>query len=478
MFVSLKIKIFVIIAAFFTIVITSNMFYDLDRSEKQLSSYLVNLNKTSAKLLNENVKSNLYNMNYTNIKNTINSFDNEYFNNIYILMENGYIFAQRNSDEIVFEKFKDFDKLLKSNNKDSFVYFQPIKISNKIIGYLIIENNNDIFEKINSEKKSEILEIFIVLLIIIMLVSYVISVIIIKPLDDIIEKIKNSNPDETLKFDYSNDEFSYLTHEIENSHKKIQDLNKNLEKKVDVEVEKNIKKDKMLQDQDLRASLGEMMDAVAHQWMQPLNAISLISQELEFRLEFGTIKNEDISKSCSDTQKQVFHLSDTLKEFRSFFRTNKETENVLFKDLILKTVDLLKNDIISNKIEISIDCNQEEKVNIIPNEFKHVLINLISNAKDAFIQNSVEYRKIDIKIFDVELYDNDKRVVVNIQDNAGGIPKDIIEHVFDANFTSKVEGNGSGIGLYMSKLIIEKIGGTIEVENRDEGACFIISLKA
>ena len=471
MFFSIRFKIFIVIAAFFTIVISANMFYDLNKSKKQLTQYLENLNKSSAKLLHENVKSSFYNLDYTRTKNTINTFDNEYFKNIYILNKDGYIFAQRNVDEIFYEKFKDFDKLLKLDDKNKFLYFQPISITRKVIGYLVIENNNEIFEQINKEKKREILQIFTMLLIITILVSTIISIIITKPIFNIINSIKSLNQNKTFGFEHNDDEFGYLSREIEQNHKKIHDLNNTLEQRVYEEVEKNKQKDKLLQKQNLRASMGEMMDAIAHQWLQPLNVISLNTQELDLKLELGNIEDSDILDSCKNTQMQITHLSNTLNEFRSFFRSNKKTEDVLLKDLIETTLDLLKDEIISNKIIITIECSQEERVNIIPNEFKHILINLIGNAKDAFIENNIEDRKINIEIFDVN-----NKVIVNIQDNAGGIPKDIINRIFNANVTSKEEDKGTGIGLYMSKMIIEKIGGTIEVENIDGGACFTISL--
>ena len=258
---------------------------------------------------------------------------------------------------------------------------------------------------------------------------------------------------------------------IQENHKRIQKLNKNLEAEVIKEVKKNKDKEKIIQDQDLRASMGGMMDSIAHQWKQPISVISLISQSLELKLLAGPLDSDDIINANKKTQAQVKHLLTTLDEFRSFFRVEKKTEDVIIKDIVESTLNLLKNDIYRNNINVNIECQQNEKVNLIPNEFIHVLINLINNTKDAFVENKIENRTINIKIYHKEEF-----VLIEIQDNAGGIPTSIYEHIFDANITSKKEG--TGIGLYMSKMIIEKIGGSIAVENKNSGACFTISLKA
>ncbi len=471
MFFSLKFKVFIIISSFFVIVLVSHMFYDINKSKQGLTLYFENLNTSSGKLLNQSIKSNLYNLNFTNTKLTLSYYDNEYFENIYILNKDGYIFAERNSDKIVYKKFKDFDLLLTSNKKKPFQYVQAITFINKTIGYIIINNKSKVFEKIIEKEKNEIIEISLTIMILLLFISSVISIIITKPIDEIIKGIKNLNEKKELSFNPRNDEYGFLMNEIEESHKKIQELNENLEEKVREELKKNKDKDKILQAQGLRASMGEMMDAIAHQWLQPLNFIGLKSQEMSFRAEMEDTNPEVILSSCADIDIQLDHLTNTLDEFRSFFRLNKKTENIIFKNLIGETLALLKNDIIKNKIKITTTCNQDNKVNIIPNEFKHVLINLISNSKDAF----EEHKILDRKIF-IDVYDKDDEVILCVQDNAGGIPIHFIEDVFKANVTSKLEGKGTGIGLYMSKMIIEKIGGSIKVENKNNGACFIISL--
>lgn len=469
MYISLKTKIVTIITLFFAFVLFLNMLYSLNYSKVQLNKYLNNLNTSSAKLLNKNIRGDLYNLNYSNVKNTINSFDNEYFQNIYILDKDGNIFAQRDKDEIELIKYKNFDKLIKSKNSMEFVYVEDVSILNNTLGYIVIENNNKIFEELKKEKRDEILRLFGILLLITVVISYFISLIITNPIYRIIENIKAKN----FNFKHSNDEYGYLSKVIEENYKNIQNLNLNLEKIVQKEIKKNRDKDKILQEQSLRASMGGMMDAVAHQWMQPLNIVKIISQDLDIRTEFDTVTQEDIKKANKNICKQVDHMTDTLNEFRSFFRVDKMTENILIEDVIESTLLLLKNDINKNDIQISVDCLYKKEIEIIPNEFKHVLINIINNAKDAFISNEIKDRKIDINI-----YQKENKVKIELQDNAGGVPKNIINNIFDINITSKVKGEGTGIGLYLSKMIIHKINGEIEVKNKNGGACFTITLNA
>lgn len=468
---SIKIKIIAIITVFFAIVLFLNTLYSLNNSKVQLNKYLDNLNKSSAKILVKNVRGYMYNLNYQKIKKTLDSFDNEYFKNIYILTDDGHIFAQRESNKIIYEKYANFEKLKAEKNNNEFSFFMPIIVSNTIIGYVVIENNDMIFQELKDEKRSEILRLFFILLLITILISYFISMIITKPIDKIIANIKKLNENKDFNFEHTNDEYGYLSKEIEKNHKNIQNLNNNLEKIVEKEIRKNKDKDKILQEQSLRASLGGMMDAIAHQWIQPLSVIKILIQDLELKSEFSTLKHEDIEKTSKNTYNQISHMKETLNEFRSFFRVNKETEKVSLSKAVNLTLELLKNDFEKSKIEVNLETSYLKEVSIIPNEFKHVLINILNNAKDAFISKGIKNRVINIKI-----YEKDSKVLIDILDNAGGIDENIIDNIFEINVTSKEKTKGTGIGLYISRLIIHKINGQIKAKNKEQGSCFTISL--
>lgn len=471
MFTSIKVKIIAIISTFFAIVLFLNTLYSLDKSKIQLTKYLDNLNQSSAKILVENIRGYFYNLNYQKIKKTLDTFDNEYFKNIYVLNYNGYIFAQREENKIIYKKYKNFDKLKKLNEKEEFRLFKPIIVSNNIIGYLVIENNDMIYHELEKERRDEIFRLFFVLLVITILISYFISMIITKPIDKIILNIKKINEQKDFDFEHTNDEYGYLSRIIEQNHKNIQNLNNNLQKLVKDEIKKNKNKDKILQEQSVRASMGEMMDAVAHQWVQPLSVIKMHMQDLELKSEFSTIKHEDMQSASKNTYKQISHMTETLDEFRSFFRINKKPEKVFLCKTIKLTLELLKDDLQKNNIQVNFDSCYSQEVAIIPNEFKHVLINVLNNAKDAFVSKKIENRIIDIKI-----YEKDSKVLIDILDNAGGIDEEIINHIFEINISSKEKDKGTGIGLYISRLIIHKIDGEIEASNKEDGSCFTISL--
>jgi len=243
-----------------------------------------------------------------------------------------------------------------------------------------------------------------------------------------------------------------------------------LEKQVQEQVDKLRKQDQLMLLQSKHAAMGEMIDAIAHQWKQPLNTIALKSDFLvvmnkeEKAIPYGEVVE------CRDTVKRTIkHLVETLDEFRGFLRPNKETEKFSLTKTIDSVLLLLKDDLMSEEVKVNIEIKDELIVEGIENEFKHVLINLISNAKEAFIGNEAKDREINIITI---IEDGMKRLVV--QDNAGGIPRDILEHIFDANVTSKQEEQGTGIGLYMSKQILDKHNVTIDVTNKNKGACFTI----
>ncbi len=229
-------------------------------------------------------------------------------------------------------------------------------------------------------------------------------------------------------------------------------------------------KDQLLAQQSKMAALGEMIDAIAHQWKQPLSTIGMSIQSLEMKVSLGDkVTNEDIIEASDVALSQIDHLTTTIDEFREFFRPNRKQSSVSVNELIRSTLLLMKNELISHSIKYTINGSDDIKVLCIPNEFKHIFINLINNSKDAFIENNTKNSHINF-----ELIQKDNQIIINISDNAGGIPEEIIGDIFISNFTTKDEGQGTGIGLYLVKQIVEKINGTIEVKNIDDGVCFTI----
>jgi signal transduction histidine kinase len=232
------------------------------------------------------------------------------------------------------------------------------------------------------------------------------------------------------------------------------------------------RQDKLIMQQSKLAAMGEMIDAIAHQWKQPLNVINIGASELEMNINFGFDMDDkmllDLSKNI---QKQVAHLLNTLEEFRSFLRPDKPKEKVNIAKLIESVFLLLKDDLISHTIKTKIIGDTTLEFNVIVNEFKHIFINLLTNARDAFIENKIENREVVFNILEKKGY-----VSIEVTDNAGGIPEHVIDDIFKANVTTKAEGKGTGIGLYMSAQIAQKNNGEISVKNVDGGARFTINV--
>ncbi|SFV75779.1 PUTATIVE TWO-COMPONENT SENSOR [hydrothermal vent metagenome] len=248
----------------------------------------------------------------------------------------------------------------------------------------------------------------------------------------------------------------------------LDEYKNNLEKKVVKEVAKRREKEKILLQQSKLASVGEMIDAIAHQWKQPLNVMSGQVAHLMLQFQFGMLNEENLKKFEKNIIAQIEHMTNTLDEFRSFFRPSKNVENFYVKEMIDKVLLLTKDEFAKNNIEIILNCEDNVQLYGVENEFKHLVINILNNAKDAFIERNIKDRKIHINCFIDKKYK-----ILEIVDNAGGIPKNVINDIFKANITTKKEGKGTGIGLYMSAQIAQKHHGVLSVENTKDGAKFI-----
>ncbi|NOQ31440.1 MAG: GHKL domain-containing protein [Helicobacteraceae bacterium] len=257
-----------------------------------------------------------------------------------------------------------------------------------------------------------------------------------------------------------------------NLNEELDDHKKNLELKVEDEIKKREEKEKMLLQQARLASMGEMMDAVAHQWKQPIGVISMQVQMMSYDLEDGLINEEYVQKLQDDVKTQIDHMVNTLDEFRTFFRPAKDPEIFSIESMVKKVFLLVKDEFIKNSINLELNTEKDFTLFGSENEFKHLIINIINNSKDAFIENSTKNRKITITISSCDKYNT-----IKMQDNAGGIPESVIKDIFKANVTTKTEGKGTGIGLYMSSQIAQKHTGELSVVNENDGASFLFKYK-
>ncbi|MDX9901028.1 MAG: HAMP domain-containing sensor histidine kinase [Aliarcobacter sp.] len=293
------------------------------------------------------------------------------------------------------------------------------------------------------------------------------------------KRFSNNELDYRIKVN-SNDEIGQLENSFNEMASKIQelikeekDINETLEKRVFEETSKQKEQEQLLIQQTRLAAMGEMIGNIAHQWRQPLNALGLVFQNLKFSYEIGELNDEVLNRTVDKAEMLTKNMSKTIDDFRNFFRPNKAKEYFDINKSVLDAISLVESTFVHHNIKLEKDF-KEEKIDVFgfPNEFSQVILNIISNAKDALIGNKIENPmiKIETKVEDDYAY-------ISIKDNALGIKDEIIHKIFEPYFTTKDEVQGTGIGLYMSKIIIEKnMNGKIYLENTNEGANFIIKL--
>jgi len=236
--------------------------------------------------------------------------------------------------------------------------------------------------------------------------------------------------------------------------------------------EKEKQQDKMLEQQSRLAAMGEMIDAIAHQWKQPLNAISMLSDMLKDDFYEDTIDKDYIEDFNTTVHGQIEHMISTLNEFRTFFRPSTKNEEFYIIDAVRSVQVLMKDELISQNTVLNVDVDETIKTFGNKNEYKHLLLNFFNNAIDAFNEHGLSNRNIYVRC-----YEDDDHIFIEVEDNAGGIPDNVIKNIFKANYTTKPVGKGTGIGLYMSEQIAKKNHGTIKVHNSDIGAVFKVIIK-
>ena len=275
----------------------------------------------------------------------------------------------------------------------------------------------------------------------------------------------------------SNDEIGQLENSFNNMAKHInslleeqRELNENLEQKVKKEVQKQRTQEKILIQQSKLASMGEMLGNIAHQWRQPLNALGLIIQDIEFRFHSNTLDKTSLEEKVNKSKLLTKSMSRTIDDFRNFFDPNKEKESFNLKDSLDQSLELFYIKSVDYDILVKENISLISNIYGYKNELIQVILNILLNARDSLKENKVENPEIEIT-----LKKNEKYGVLKIKDNGGGIPENVIDRIFEPYFTTKF--NGTGIGLYMSKIIIEEnMGGIIKGKNSEFGAEFIIKI--
>lgn len=224
--------------------------------------------------------------------------------------------------------------------------------------------------------------------------------------------------------------------------------------------------------QSRHAAMGEMIGMISHQWRQPLSTISMAINNFLVDLEMDGLDVAQCKKNGQEILSLITYLSETIDVFRDFFRPNKEKQQCRISKIMHEAEAMMSASLVNNSIDLKITNATEAYVEIYSREMLQVLISILNNAKEALVMRPISNRAIVVRIFE-----NGMDVVTQICNNGGGISAEILPRIFDPYFSTKEDKAGTGLGLYMSKTIIEKhLNGTIEVENTDDGVCFTIKI--
>lgn len=252
----------------------------------------------------------------------------------------------------------------------------------------------------------------------------------------------------------------------------LEEHTKELEKRIQEEAEKNKEKDKLIFQQNKMAALGEMLGNISHQWRQPLMEINSIFLPIEAKLSMDlSIQKEELLQSINKLNEITKYMSNTIDDFRDFFATDKEKIEFKVLEQINSTINIISGGLKANNIKLDIIIQKNPILLGYKNEYSQVLINIINNAKDILIQ-----RKIENPYIKISIYEKKEKIITTIEDNGGGIKVEPLEKIFEPFFTYQ-KINGSGLGLFMSKLIIQNnMNGKLEAINSTNGALFKITI--
>lgn len=236
--------------------------------------------------------------------------------------------------------------------------------------------------------------------------------------------------------------------------------------------EQLVKNNEIMLMQSRQAAMGEMINLIAHQWRQPLTVISMDMNNIEVSIQLGEeISNQELEKYVHSVNDEVKHLTQTIDDFRDYFKPNKEKQKKEISYIIDGAKKIIASSLKNNNIEFIVQLENDYTLYTYPNEVLQVLLNIINNAKDVLKDKNISNAKITLSIFKEE-----NNFIIKICDNGGGIPKDAIDKIGTQYFTTKGD-KGTGLGLYMSKKVVEEhLNGSLSWKNISDGACFIITL--
>ncbi|MEA2049499.1 MAG: ATP-binding protein [Campylobacterota bacterium] len=350
-----------------------------------------------------------------------------------------------------------FEFIIKGVTK--IVTFLPVHdIENTHIGYFVFYYKDNDLKMINKDTNKRYY-IFGMILVLIFIVLYKIY-----SQRDMLNKEVNK---QTQKYHKASKELGLKTKELHR-------LNNSLEDKVKSEVDKNRKKEFELMEASKMVQMGEMIGNIAHQWRQPLSLISTISTSIIVNKELGILDDNTLVDNMNKINDSSQYLSETINTFRNFIKEEKVLKNQVLQENITNAIDIVGTVLRDVNIDLIQDVDYENPIDvcIVSGELPQVIINIINNAKDILLEKELEDMWVK-----VVLIKEDNKAIITIEDNAGGIPDEILPSIFDPYFTTKHQSVGTGLGLHMSKrIVVESLKGKLYAKNTNFGAKFYIEL--
>lgn len=352
--------------------------------------------------------------------------DEDFEDKILNKMEKGELFA------IFVEEFKEIAIFLPLQNP----------ITKDVVAYIKINKNDTEISKMNSSFLSySILSILLIVAVILYLYSQ-------------------------YKYQFA------LQNEVNKKTKKLNDLNNHLQEIIEKEVAENKRKDELMIAQSRHAAMGEMISMIAHQWRQPIAVVSMGVNNLLADIELDMLDEKELKTIAKDILDQTEYLTKTIDDFRDFFKPEKSSEKVEIKGIFDEALKIVGKSLENNSVKVNVNCDVSNPIETYSRELLQVFINIMKNANEAL--NEIDEKN---RIINIICFDKDNYIEIEVFNNGKNIKEELLSKIFEPYFTTKNEKTGTGLGLYISKIIIEKhLFGELSVENSNNGVTFIIKL--
>ena len=364
----------------------------------------------------------------------------------------------------------DLELIKDENNKHShkLVTFLPLKnIQKQHIGYFVVYKHSEELKSLEDMLIRKYIVVTIIMLLIFILIY----------------KELNSKEILAIQVKEKTSKIQEMAVDVEEHAAKIEEINISLEVKVKEEVEKNAQHERKLANQSKQAALGEMIGNIAHQWRQPLSAITTSATGMLVSKNMGILKDEDFKRFSDLIVKNAEYLSDTVDDFRDFISTEKKVEDFNVGQSVEKCLDIVSSSINNYNLNVISKLEDDIIISNYKNELQQAVINIFNNSKDALKE---KIKDLDERFIFIDVNGDEETVIITIKDTAGGIPESIIDKVFEPYFTTKHQSQGTGLGLYIThQIVCDSMQGTIDLENIDfeykdkaySGAQFILKFK-